>query len=120
MPIFARAGRIVAIGSVDDRPDYPLADGATYRVYALADGSEASTTVPDLRGKTVARITVRRRGRSVDAALEGASKGWRLQLAGVKSVEGVEGGSAEADALGVVLKAAAGATSLRARLPAGA
>jgi alpha-D-xyloside xylohydrolase len=119
MPIFVRPGRIVAFGATDDRPDYHFGDGATYRVYSLADGSEASATVPDMRGRTAATVTVRRKGRVVEAALEGASKGWRLQLAGIKSVESVEGGIAQADPLGVVIKALGGCAAIRLRLPAG-
>jgi alpha-D-xyloside xylohydrolase len=120
MPVYVRPGRIVALGSTDDRPDYPYAEGVTFRVCALADGAEASATVPDMRGKAAARITVRRKGRGVEAVLEGVSKGWRLQLGGVKAVEGVEGGAAEGDPLGVIIRASAGATTLRVRLPAGA
>jgi alpha-D-xyloside xylohydrolase len=120
MPVFVRPGRIVALGSTDDRPDYAFAEGVTYRVGALEDGAEASASVPDLHGKTAARVTVRRKGRGIEASVEGVSKGWRLQLSGTKSVESVEGGAAEADPLGVVIKASGGAATIRARLPAGA
>jgi alpha-D-xyloside xylohydrolase len=120
MPIFVRPGRIIALGSVDDRPDYPYADGVTFAVYALADGSEARATVPDLRGASAAQVVVRRRGRVIEARLSGAAKKWRLLLAGVPSVDSVEGGSARASELGVIIESAAGADTVRARLPAGA
>ena len=119
MPIFVRPGRVLAMGSVDDRPDYPYPDGVTFRVYALADGAEASATVTDLKGRTAATLTVHRRGRSIEASLEGSAKKWRLQLAGVRSVESVEGGAAEPDGLGVILESSPGSDTLRARLPAG-
>ena len=120
MPVYVRPGSVIALGSSDDRPDYPYAEGVTYRVYALADGSKVSATVPDLSGKTAARISARRKGRAVEVTVEGVSKGWRLQLAGVKAVEAVEGGTSEGDPLGVIIKAATGTTTLRAKLPAGA
>jgi alpha-D-xyloside xylohydrolase len=120
MPILVRPGRVVALGSVDDRPDYNYSDGVTFAAFGLADGAEARATVPDLRGKAAARIVVRRKGRSVEARLEGAARKWRLQLAGVASVEAVEGGSARTDELGVVIESSAGADTVRARLPAGA
>jgi alpha-D-xyloside xylohydrolase len=119
MPIFLRQGHIVALGSVDDRPDYPFADGVTFRVGALADGAEAAASVADLRGRTVAAISVRRKGRSIEASLEGVAKKWRLQLAGVAAVDSAEGGSAKPDKLGVIIESAAGSDSIRARLPAG-
>jgi alpha-D-xyloside xylohydrolase len=118
MPLFARPGSLIAFGSVDQRPDYAYAEGVTFRVYELADGREATATVPDLKGKTAARITVARKGRAVEATLEGMAKGWRLQLCGAKSVDAVEGGAASADPLGVVIEAAAGSRSVKCRLPA--
>jgi alpha-D-xyloside xylohydrolase len=120
MPIFVRPGRVIALGAVDDQPDYAYADGVTFRVYALADGSEATATVPDLKGRTVATLSVRRKGRSIEAKLDGSAKRWRLQLAGVASVESAEGGSPKADDLGVIIESASGAESVRVRLPAGA
>ena len=117
MPLYVRPGRIVAIGSVDDRPDYAYSDGVTFRLYALGDGDKASASVPDMKGQLAARVSVGRKGRSVEATLEGSAKGWRLQLAGCKSVEAVEGGSAEGDPLGVVITANPGVRTLRARLP---
>jgi alpha-D-xyloside xylohydrolase len=116
MPLFARPGRIIAFGSVDERPDYAYAEGVTFRVYALADGAEATASVPDMRGKTAATVSVRRKGRVVEAELEGSAKGWSVQLAGVPSVESVEGGSAEKNALGVVVASAHGSRTLKIRL----
>jgi alpha-D-xyloside xylohydrolase len=118
MPLFARSGRIIALGSVDDRPDYPYAEAVTFRVYGLAEGQTLSAAVPDLKGKTAATLTVSRKGRSVEASLEGTAKGWSLQLSGVKAVESAEGATAEADPLGVILTSNAGARSVRVRLPA--
>jgi alpha-D-xyloside xylohydrolase len=118
MPIFAREARILALGSVDDHPDYPYAEGVTFRLYGLGDGQQVSALVPDLRGKTAARLTVTRKGRVVEASLEGSAKGWKLQLAGVRSIESPEGGSAEGDSLGVVITPSANARTLKVRLPA--
>jgi alpha-D-xyloside xylohydrolase len=118
MPLFARSGRIIALGSVDERPDYPYSEAVTFRAYAIADGREASAAVPDLKGKTAATLTVSRRGRTLEAALEGSAKGWRLQLPGVKAVDSAEGGTAEGDPLGVVVTANPGARTVRVKLPA--
>jgi alpha-D-xyloside xylohydrolase len=118
MPLFVRPGRILALGAVEDRPDYAYADGVTFRVYGLADGAELTATVPDLKGKTVATVTVRRKGRAVEAKLDGVAKNWRLQLAGTPAVDEVEGGAASKDPLGVIVASGHGAHTLRVRLPA--
>jgi len=119
MPLFVRAARVLALGAVDDRPDYAYAEGVTFRAYELADGEEAAAPVYDLKGKLAATVTVRRHGRVVEARLEGVAKGWRLQLPGVAAVDEVEGGAAAADPLGVVLTSKHGSHLLRGRLPAG-
>jgi alpha-D-xyloside xylohydrolase len=119
MPIFVRPGRVIALGAVDDQPDYAYEDGVTFRVYALADGEEAIASVPDLKGRTAATLSVRRKGRTLEAKLDGAAKRWRLQLAGVDSVESAEGGAAREHELGVIIESASGAESIRVRLPAG-
>ncbi|HEY5227826.1 MAG TPA: TIM-barrel domain-containing protein, partial [Opitutaceae bacterium] len=116
MPLFARANSIIAFGSVDDRPDYNYSDGVTFRVYSLGDGREASACVTDMKGRKVATLTVRRKGRTIDAALEGSAKGWSLQLVGIDSVDDVEGGSASRDRLGVVISTSHGSRSIKARL----
>ncbi len=116
MPLFVRPGRILALGSVDGRPDYPYAEGVTLRVYGLDDGAEISAVVTDQAGKTAARVAVRRKGLSVEASIEGAAKGWRLQLAGIRSVDSADGGKAEADPLGVIVASNPGARTLRIRL----
>lgn len=117
MPLFVRPGRILALGSVDGRPDYSYADGVTFRVFGLEDGAELSAAVTDQAGKTAARVSVRRRGLVVEASLEGVAKGWRLQLAGFRSVDSAEGGKPEADPLGVVVASGQGARTIRVRLP---
>ena len=119
MPLFARPGRILAFGSVDDRPDYPYAEGVTFRVYGLADGAEATAAVPDTKGRSAATLTVRRKGRSLEALLEGTAKGWRLQLCGIGSVDAAEGGSAEKDPMGVVVASSPGSKSIKVKLAAG-
>ena len=117
LPLLVRPGTILPLGARDDRPDYEFADGVTFRVYELADGAQAVCTVPTLRGAAGLRLEVRRRGAQIEATVEGAPTGaWRLQLAGEKAVAAVEGGTASADPLGVVISPARGSRILRVTL----
>jgi alpha-D-xyloside xylohydrolase len=112
--LFVRPGTILPLGARDDRPDYEFAEGVTFRVYEPADGAQAVCTVPTLRGAAGLRLEVCRRGAQIEATVDGAPTGaWRLQLAGVKAVGAVEGGTAAADPLGVVISPARGSRSLR-------
>ncbi|HZZ19465.1 MAG TPA: alpha-xylosidase [Opitutaceae bacterium] len=118
MPLFARANRVIAFGLVDDKPDYNYADRVTFRVYALEDGKEATAVVTDQKGKTVATITVRRKGRTIEASLEGTAKNWKLQLMGISGVNEVDGGIPSKDPLGTVISTGHGSRSIKARLHA--
>ena len=109
LPLFVRPGSVVPLGAVDDRPDYEFADGVTFRVYELADGAELTCDVPTLRGTTALRLAVRRAGLRVRATVEGDyTGGWRLQLAGVRTVAGPLPVSPEDHPLGVILSAGPG------------
>jgi alpha-D-xyloside xylohydrolase len=82
LALFVRAGSVLAIGSVDARPDYEYADGVTFRVYDLADGAEAVCSVPDQKGIERLRLTVRRKGNQYAATVIGGSiPKWSLELA---------------------------------------
>jgi alpha-D-xyloside xylohydrolase len=117
LPLWVRPGTILPLGARDDRPDYEFADGVTFRAYEPADGARSACTVPTLRGEAGLCLEVRRRGAQIEATVAGASTGgWRLQLAGVKAVAAVEGGTASADPLGIVISPTRGSRVLRVTL----
>jgi alpha-D-xyloside xylohydrolase len=118
MPLFARANRVIAFGHVDSKPDYSYSDRVTFTVYSLEDGKEANASITDLKGKVVATLTVRRKGRTIDATLDGSAKNWKLQLAGIASVNEVDGGIPHKDPLGIVISTGHGSKSVKARLHA--
>lgn len=54
LPLFVRENSIIAIGTVDDRPDYDYEDGVSFHVFELIDRAEAK--VRDFNGKITGRI----------------------------------------------------------------
>jgi alpha-D-xyloside xylohydrolase len=114
LPLFARPGSVIAFGSVDSRPDYPFADGVTFRVHELADGGSASCDLAGTDGEPAGRLEVTRRGARVEASFSGRSKGWRLQLAGVASASGA---GVVSDPAGIIAVAAGGASRLSLTVP---
>ena len=52
IPLLAKENSIIAMGSMDSRPDYDYTEHAELRLYALRDGQEASTSVCGMDGKT--------------------------------------------------------------------
>jgi len=109
LPAYARPGSVIAFGAVDSRPDYPFAEGVTFRVYELADGGSAACDVPGPKGEPACRLEVRRRGAAIEASLSGQARGWRLQLVGVASASGSE---LLSDPAGVIAVPAGGANRL--------
>jgi alpha-D-xyloside xylohydrolase len=118
LPVFVRPGTVLPIGASDDRADYDFTTGTTFRVYELADGAEASRAVPTAQGEPGIRLKVKRKGRAIEAALDGpaAGKTWKLQLIGVTAVADVQGGTAAGDPLGVVVAPARGMRKLKVTL----
>jgi alpha-D-xyloside xylohydrolase len=103
LPIFVRGGSVIPVGGKNDRPDYDFADGVTFRVHELADGAQATCSVPNLRGETALILTVKRRGPVIEAKVDGGLTPWRLQLAGVHTVSSVTPGDWSADPLGAIV-----------------
>ena len=82
LPLLARPNSVIAVGAVDDRPDYDYAEGVELHVFEPADGVVIEVKVPDSLGKTAAQFEVRRdAGKLVVTALR-AGKRWALVLRG--------------------------------------
>jgi alpha-D-xyloside xylohydrolase len=120
LPLWVKPGSVIAIGAHDDRPDYEHADGVTFRVYELADGSEASCVVPTLKGKSGVSCNVRRKGAQIEVKVAGTNGlKWKLQLAGVAAATGETGVQVSAGDPGVVITPAAGLNTVIVTLPDG-
>ena len=107
LPLFVRPNTIFPVGADNTRPDYDYTVGTTFRVYELADGATISRTVPNQKGEDAVTLTVSRKGAKIEATLKGSAKDIAIQFVGVKTLTGVTGGTATADAAGVIVRLAA-------------
>jgi alpha-D-xyloside xylohydrolase len=107
LPLMVRPNTVLPVGANEDRPDYEYADGVTYHVFALGVGMVATASVPALDGGVGATfattVEARRVGTRIEVAVEGASGPWSVLLRGIEHVDSVEGGAAQAEALGTRL-----------------
>jgi alpha-D-xyloside xylohydrolase len=71
LPLYVRAGSLLAFGADDTRPDYDHARGAIFRLYEFADGASTRCHVHDLKGEVVATVSARRTGADVTFEIEG-------------------------------------------------
>jgi alpha-D-xyloside xylohydrolase len=106
LPLLARPGSVLALGAVEDRPDYEYVDGVTVRAHRLADGADVTTVVPDLSGATAATFRTTRRGDVVTVTTD-ATGDWQLLLVGERAAE-VDGGESAHHEHGVLVRAAGG------------
>jgi alpha-D-xyloside xylohydrolase len=104
LPLFVRAGAIVAFGNQENQPDYDFTESILFRVYEIDDGKVAICNVPTFRGEPGVTLTVKRHGQQIEATVSGNPSGrWQLQFAGVKTLADIKGGTASTDPLGAIV-----------------
>ncbi len=108
LPLMARPGSLIPVGSDNSVPDYDLANDATLHLFALSDGCSACADVPGLDGRTELTVSVNRNGGTLLVNATGDGKPWKLLLRGLHGVQGATGSVILADTLGTLVVPAAG------------
>jgi alpha-D-xyloside xylohydrolase len=81
VPVLVRPGAVLALGDVDDRPDYDYARGVTLALYGLADGADVTVSIPATDGTEAARFTAVRDGGAITVTrVSGEPLPWRVRL----------------------------------------
>lgn len=93
LPVLVRPGTLLPVGARTDRPDYDHADGVTLRVFGLADGAEARTTVRGKAGDV--EFVARRSGATVTVEATGAVPAEWQVAAALGTPQAAEGPRAE-------------------------
>ncbi|UJF32460.1 alpha-xylosidase [Paenibacillus hexagrammi] len=113
IPLYVRPNSLVAVGKVDDRPDYDYPAQSEYHLFELQDGHRAESRMYHPESKEEAILTAVRKGNTIDIVSSGSAahaEGWSLILRGITSVSSVNGGTVEAHEQGVRISAAASRT----------
>jgi alpha-D-xyloside xylohydrolase len=76
VPLLVRPNTVLALGAVDDRPDYDYAEGVTLQLHQLDDGASITTEVA---GST---FHTRRTGDRIDVEVESPPSAWQVVLPG--------------------------------------
>jgi alpha-D-xyloside xylohydrolase len=107
IPLYVRENSIIPMGARDDRPDYDFADGVTYHIFGLSDGSTASAHVPTLSGGQGPSISVQREANRIEIEAKSLTgKAWSFILVGIaaSSISEAIGGSVVGDDLGALIE----------------
>ncbi|MFH5183426.1 alpha-xylosidase [Paenibacillus sp. TAB 01] len=118
IPLLARPNSIVAVGRVNNRPDYDYADGVEFHLFEPESGRTASASIVNRQGAGAAAITAAREGNRISVTYNSneADKPWSLVLRGMEKVSAVTGGKGEPAANGMRIVPDAGAAGLEIRL----
>lgn len=73
IPLYVKAGSIIALGGRDDNAVYDYADGTCLKVYALEDGQSAETSVYNTENEEVIKAKVTRMGEQYDIQVSGGT-----------------------------------------------
>jgi alpha-D-xyloside xylohydrolase len=103
LPLMARPGSIIAVGAVDDRPDYDYAQDVTLHVFGLPDAEPVTCQVLDTHGNVATVIRFQRRGSRLTIGPEQASGPWRILLRADVRIAAISGGGYQQDPLGVLI-----------------
>lgn len=92
LPFFVRPSSLLAVGHINNRPDYDYALDVELRLYELRDGGSARKEVKNNRGDCELIVEISRQGRRYEVQSEGIGKPWSLYLANrmVLACEGAE------------------------------
>lgn len=73
IPLYVKAGSVIALGGRDDNAVYDYADGTCLKVYALEDGQSAETSVYNTENEEVIKAKVTRIGEQYDIQVSGGT-----------------------------------------------
>jgi alpha-D-xyloside xylohydrolase len=110
IPLMARPGSLIAVGNIDQRPDYDYASGVVFHLFEPEDGKTSSATVYNTSGQPILEVTVKRNLQKImvethiNSTSYDAGNMWSLLLRGIGQIKEVTGGTSSPDALGLRIK----------------
>lgn len=116
VPLFARENSVIAVGNVDDKPDYDYADQVQYQLFELEEGGVASTTISSDQGDYNIDFKATRQSNIITINVEGTTKPWTVQLRGIETIASVQGGDVTSHALGIIVSPESSKGAIQIRL----
>lgn len=102
LPLMARENSIIAIGNNNQTPEYDYSQGLTLNIFELSGTAE--TEVCDMKGKKFLNVTAVNDNGKVTVRLDGKYKDLRICMRNIPEATELQGASAEASDMGVILR----------------
>ena len=74
LPLYLKENTLLALGTVEDRPDYNYAENSELHFYAPVEGKEALCRIPDTQGNIAAVIAVTTENGRIVSRVEGTCR----------------------------------------------
>lgn len=105
IPCLVRENSIIAVGAVDNRPDYDYEKNVTLKVYELLDGVAATTKVYGKDSKQKMCISILKTNQEITIEVENKVNGnpYKIYLHGVAKIAEITGAKYEETSEGTVL-----------------
>jgi len=78
IPLMVRTNSIIAVGNVNDKPDYDYANEVTLHVFEIQDGASLNSIVHNTNSEEKLKINVKRNGRDISIKADIASSPWNI------------------------------------------
>jgi len=101
LPLMVRPNSVIAVGNVENKPDYDYADGVTLHVFELEEGRTAATKVYNTSGEPELEFSITLKNNKIDVEAKGTGKAWNLILRGISSIKSVDNAACEKKPLGM-------------------
>ena len=112
LPLMVRQNSVIAVGSVEDRPDYDYLSGAELHIFELKDGAAASTILYSTSGVEELTFTAVRKGNVIRLDGSAADRQWKAVLRGTDSAREAVGAKLTVCEQGVVITPESGVRSI--------
>jgi len=103
LPLMARENSIIALGSVNSKPDYDYVDNLELHVFELKNKTPAKTVVNNEKGIQELYCTAERSNNKIVINVHGTGKPWKVVLRGIDTVVSTRGAVVESSSQGLVL-----------------
>lgn len=103
LPLMMRPNSLIAVGNVNDQPDYDYAADVSLHLGALADQKQAANEVRTTGGVVELAVTVKRNANLLTVDAQGRGKPWQLFLRSGEQVVAVTGGKVADSDLGALV-----------------
>jgi alpha-D-xyloside xylohydrolase len=103
VPLYVRPNSIIAVGNVNNLPDYDYADGVELQVFGFESDTVASVDVYNTQGQAELKVTVERVRKVITIVTEDSGKPWSVLFKGVNELLSIEGGTSSVETTGLRL-----------------